>query len=346
MQRAFRLEPRTWKLIALAALAAAAAIGFWPYLAPALRLAAGGGVIAFLLDPLSQRLCAYLKRPLAVGVAILGVAGALVGLALLLAPFMARQLGALADAVPGSVAAVRALIERAAGFLRDKGIELGPLAANLDWNAVSGLVSNALGGAMGFFGNLASGISTFGMMVVMAYFFLADRENLLLRLEMLVPLTHRALAVKMAGAVKRELMLYLRGQALISLIVGALTSAALALAGLPSALVLGAVTGILNLIPYFGPVLGGIPAVILALNGGWQRVVIVLVALAAVQQIDGALISPRVMGDLTGVSPVAVLLAITVGGSVGGIAGMLFALPSLLILRISLRVWAQRRESD
>ena len=85
---------------------------------------------------------------------------------------------------------------------------------------------------------------------------------------------------------------------------------------------------------------------ILALGGGWQRVAFVLLALVAVQQIDGALISPRVMGDLTGVSPVAVLLAITVGGSVGGIAGMLFALPVLLILRISLRVWAQRRESD
>ena len=100
MQRAFRLEPKTWKLIALAALVAAAAIGFWPYLAPALRLLLGGGAIAFLLDPLCQRLCVRLKRPLAAGVAILGVAAALIGLVLLLAPFMVRQVGALADAIP------------------------------------------------------------------------------------------------------------------------------------------------------------------------------------------------------------------------------------------------------
>lgn len=346
MQRAFRLEPRTWKLIALAALVAAAAIGFWPYLAPALRLLLGGGAIAFLLDPLCQRLCVRLKRPLAAGVAILGVAAALIGLVLLLAPFMVRQVGALADAIPSSVAAVRALVERVEGFFRNKGIALGSLAANLDWNAVSGLLSGALGSVVGFFGNLAAGISSFGMMVVLAYFFLADRDNLLLRLEMLVPLAHRALAIRMAGAVKRELLLYLRGQALISLLVGALASVALLLAGLPSALVLGSLIGVLNLVPYFGPILGGIPAVILALGGGWRRVAFVLLALVAVQQIDGALISPRVMGGLTGVSPASVLLAIAIGSSVGGIAGMLFALPVLLILRISLRVWAQRRETD
>ena len=132
MQRAFRLEPKTWKLIALAALVAAAAIGFWPYLAPALRLLLGGGAIAFLLDPLCQRLCVRLKRPLAAGVAILGVAAALIGLVLLLAPFMVWQVGALADAIPSSVAAVRALVERVEGFFRNKGIALGSLAANLE----------------------------------------------------------------------------------------------------------------------------------------------------------------------------------------------------------------------
>ena len=124
MQRAFRLEPKTWKLIALAALVAAAAIGFWPYLAPALRLLLGGGAIAFLLDPLCQRLCVRLKRPLAAGVAILGVAAALIGLVLLLAPFMVRQVGALADAIPSSVAAVRALVERVEGFFRNEGIDV------------------------------------------------------------------------------------------------------------------------------------------------------------------------------------------------------------------------------
>lgn len=346
MQRAFRLEPRVWKLIAFAALVAAGAIGFWPYLAPAVRLVAGGAALAFLLDPLAQRLCAHLRRPVAAGVAILLVAAVLIGLILLLAPFLARQVEALLDTVPASVAAVRSVAERIFAWLREKSVVPENQSISVDWNAFSGMLSGALSGAAGFFGNLAEGISTFGMMVVLAYFFLSDRDNLLLRLEMLAPLKYRSLAVKMAGAVKRELMLYVRGQALISLMVGALAAAALALAGSPSALVLGALIGILNLIPYFGPILGGIPAVILAFEGGWQRVLITIAALVAVQQIDGALISPRVMGDLTGVSPVAVLVAITVGSRVGGIAGMLLALPVLLILRISLRVWAQRRETD
>lgn len=103
MQRAFRLEPKTWKLIALAALVAAAAIGFWPYLAPALRLLLGGGAIAFCWIRYASACAFASSAPLAAGVAILGVAAALIGLVLLLAPFMVRQVGALADAIPSSV---------------------------------------------------------------------------------------------------------------------------------------------------------------------------------------------------------------------------------------------------
>jgi len=346
MERTFHLEPKTWKLIAFAAVSAAAAVAFWPYLAPAIRLIAGGGVIAFLLDPICERLAAKIKRPLAAGITILSVIVSIVGLLFLLAPYVARQAATLLDAAPGAVAAIRAMVERAGGWLEARGFSLGTQAAGIDWNALAGSINGILNSTVGFFGNVANAISSFVMMVVMAYFFLSDRNRLLLRLEMLVPLNSRKLAIRMAGAVKRELMLYLRAQTLISLMVGAMCAVGLALVGIPSALLLGALIGILNLIPYFGPILGGIPAVILAFGGGFQRVLLTLGVLVAVQQIDGTFISPRVMGDLTGINPAAVLLAITVGSSFAGVMGILFALPILLILRISLRVWAQRRETN
>lgn len=346
MERGFHLEPKTWKLIGLAALAAAAAIGFWPYIAPAVRLIAGGGIIAFLFAPFCDRLALHMKRSLAAAVALLSVLIALVGVLLFTAPYMARQASALMEAIPGSVSAIRTLAEQALQWLEKKGISLMPQAAGIDWNAFASTLSRVLGGMAGFFSSAVNAISSFGMMVVMAYFFLCDKDRLLLRLELLVPSDNRKLAIRMAGAVKRELLLYLRGQALIALMVGALSAVGLLLAGVPSAPLLGALIGVLNMIPYFGPILGGIPAVILAFGGGLRRVLFAVIALVVVQQIDSAVISPRVMGDLTGLNPAAVLLAITLGSSFAGIAGMLFALPILLILRISLRVWAQRREKN
>jgi predicted PurR-regulated permease PerM len=116
------------------------------------------------------------------------------------------------------------------------------------------------------------------------------------------------------------------------------------LIGLNNAMLLGAIVAVFNLIPYFGPFLGGIPVTVSALTQGFLKTAMTLFILFAVQQLDGLVISPRIMGGVMGVHPAAVLLAIAIGSSVGGIMGMLFALPILLIVKTCLRVWAARRE--
>lgn len=346
MERVFYPQLKTWKLIAFAAVIAASAVLLWKHIAPIVSLVIGGGIIAFLFDPLSEKLALHMKRSLAAALSIVLVAGSLGGVIFLMAPYMARQAALLADAVPESVAVIRNLMDRLAVWLGERGISIEDWATRIDWNAFSSAFSSVITKTVSFFGGIASGISSFVLMIVLAYFFLSDRDKLLLRLEMLVPLKNRKLAVQMAGAVKRELKLYIRGQAMICLTVGIISAVALSVIGIPSAPLLGVLIGVLNLIPYFGPLLGGIPAVLLAFGGGVQKVIITAIVLIAVQQFDNAYISPRIMGELTGVSPVAVLLAITLGNSFAGIIGMLFALPVLLILRISLRVWAQRCESN
>ena len=182
-------------------------------------------------------------------------------------------------------------------------------------------------------------------MFVLGYFFLCDHDRLLIRMELLVPRAVRPTAVRMGNAVCRELRLYLRGQGLIALAVGALAAVGLALIGLRSALVLGVIVGVLNMIPYFGPVLGGIPAVLAALGGGWKKAALTVFVLWAVQQADGMVISPRILGGVTGLSPAAVLIAIFVGSHVCGILGMLLALPVLMTFRTAYRIFVQRHEN-
>ena len=79
--------------------------------------------------------------------------------------------------------------------------------------------------------------------------------------------------------------------------------------GLPGSPLLGLFVGAMNVIPYLGPFLGGVPAVASALGFGWERALLALMVLVGVQQIDGMVISPRVMGSVTGFSPAVVLLA-------------------------------------
>ena len=144
---------------------------------------------------------------------------------------------------------------------------------------------------------------------------------------------------RLAAALRQEIGAYLRCQVVISLAVAALASFLLMLCGVKAFLALGAIVGLFNLIPYFGPLLGGVPAVLMALPGGPRMTLTTVAALALVQQADNAIISPRVMSAATGLHPALVLAAITVGGSLSGVAGMLFSVPALLALRSLARNW-------
>ena len=182
-------------------------------------------------------------------------------------------------------------------------------------------------------------------MVMLAFFFLCDRERLLLLLELLLPQAWRSTVVHMGNAVCRDLRLYLRGQLLIAGAVSLLSVATLTLVGVGNALALGLIIGLLNMIPYFGPFIGGVPAVLIALGDSWQRAALTVAALSVVQQLDGSWISPRIMGSLTGLSPGAVLVGIYAGARLGGVAGMLFALPVMMSLRTVFRIFVQKCEN-
>ena len=152
------------------------------------------------------------------------------------------------------------------------------------------------------------------------------------------------MGLRIAAEIRTELGAYLRGQVMISLAVGGLAAVGMWIVGAPGAAVLGGLVGIFNLIPYFGPVIGGAPAVLLALGKGIWCAVRVLIVLVAVQQIDGYLISPRFMGQSTGLHPAFVLLGIAMGGGIAGALGMLLAVPFMLSIRAIVRIWRLRHE--
>lgn len=139
---------------------------------------------------------------------------------------------------------------------------------------------------------------------------------------------------------------FLRGVLLDALIVAILSSIGFTIIGLKFAVFLGIFAGIFNVIPYFGPIIGTVPAFLVGiLTGGVKEGLLAILVLIIVQQIDANLIYPRVVGSSTGLHPLFVLLAVTIGGAYGGLVGMIIAVPIAGIVQLYVQKWVKRRES-
>lgn len=199
-----------------------------------------------------------------------------------------------------------------------------------------------LGTIVGFLGYLV-------VTPVVAFYLLRDWRPLLLWLESLIPTTHRPAVVAFIEEYDNSLGRFFRGQFLEAGLVGILTGGGLAVLGVPSALLLGAIAGIFNLIPYIGLAISVVPALVVALTmddplSGLLRVVAVF---AVVQFIDGSVTGPRIVGESVGLHPVVIMLALAFGGAVLGFAGLLLAIPLAVLLRmVGLRVMARYRASE
>jgi len=145
--------------------------------------------------------------------------------------------------------------------------------------------------------------------------------------------------------VDQVVSLFIRGAMLDALFVAILSSIGLSILGLEFGVFIGVFAGICNIIPYFGPVLGMVPAFLIGwLTEDFMQGLLAIVILLLVQQIDSNIIYPKVVGSSTGLHPLAVLLSVSVFGYFGGIIGMLLAVPTAGVAAIFIRKWVSHRE--
>ena len=138
---------------------------------------------------------------------------------------------------------------------------------------------------------------------------------------------------------------YIRGQLLEAAIVGLLSAVVLYLIGIDYAIMIGVISGICNMIPYIGPIAGTVLAVLIALLSGQPLLALWATAgMILVQQIDNNLLAPKIVGDSVGLHPVFTMLAIVIGGNVGGLVGMLTAVPVAASVKILLNRWYESHQ--
>jgi len=128
---------------------------------------------------------------------------------------------------------------------------------------------------------------------------------------------------------------YIRGQLMDSFIMGVLIGISVAIIGIDFPIIIGIIAGISNIIPYFGPIIGMIPAALMGLiSGNPMKALYAVITLFILQQIDGAIIAPKIVGESVDVHPVAIVVAIIAGGSLFGLVGMLLAVPVAALLKL------------
>ncbi len=125
---------------------------------------------------------------------------------------------------------------------------------------------------------------------------------------------------------------FLISKAIDSLIIGCLCCILMTILGLPYAVLLSVIVGITNMIPYFGPFVGAVPGVLIYLCIDWELALIFAIMILALQQFDGLILGPRLLGQSTGLSPIWVIFAITVGGAYFGFVGMFIGVPVVAVI--------------
>lgn len=125
---------------------------------------------------------------------------------------------------------------------------------------------------------------------------------------------------------------FLISKAIDSFIIGCICCVAMNVLGLPYAVLLSVIVGITNMIPYFGPFIGAVPGILIYLCISWEQALAFAILILAIQQFDGWILGPRLLGQSTGLSPIWVIFAITVGGAYFGVLGMFIGVPVVAVI--------------
>jgi predicted PurR-regulated permease PerM len=299
-----------------------------------------GGALAYLLDPIADRLERMgLSRALAVAViALVTTVGAIVAV-LLIIPALVEQLADLVAAAPGYAASVQDwVITRfpalgdAESALRVQLEQAGEALAARGGQLINGILT----GAMSFI----SIILLIVIVPVVTVYMLLDWDRMIARIDDMLPRDHAPAVRALACEIDATLSSFIRGQGSVCLIQGAFYAVALMLAGLTYGLLVGVFAGLISFIPYIGALLGGALAIGLALFqfwGDWVSIGIVAGIFVAGQFIEGNFLTPKLVGGSVGLHPVWLIFALSVFGSLFGFVGMLVAVPLAAVLGVLTR---------
>jgi predicted PurR-regulated permease PerM len=184
--------------------------------------------------------------------------------------------------------------------------------------------------------NLTTSLVDLMLIPFLVYYFLADYGAMRARVERLIPPRYRIITSDLIGQISNVLSSYVRSQLLIGLVMGLLYSLGFAILGVPLAITVGMLAGVLNFIPYLGTLIGLVLALLFLTldNAGIGRFLGVFGVFAIVQSIEGYYLTPKLIGGRLHIHPLLVLTGLLIGGNLFGLVGIILAVPVIAIAKV------------
>ena len=324
-------------------------------LAPILTPFLVAAILAYLGDPMADRLQRLkLSRTLAVIVVFAVMISAGLVLLLVLLPILQEQLLTLFRRIPQLINWIQGTL---LPLLSERlGIEMQNI--NLDavrdifkdnWRDL-GNIAGLILGKVGASGQWLLAWLTYVLLIpVVTFYLLRDWDALVESLRILVPRQYEKAVVKLIGDCDRVLSEFLRGQLLVMLALAVIYASGLWIAGVEFALLIGFGAGLISFVPYLGSIVGIAiaGAVAFVQYQDFLHLVYVAIVFGVGQTLEGAVLSPWLVGERIGMHPVAVIFAVLAGGQLFGFFGVLLALPVAAVVTVLLRfVHDQYKDSD
>ena len=339
------LSPRS-KLIAfwvLAGLMVAGLAQFFSVLSPFLWAIISAYIFTPLITLLTRR--THLPRPLIAIVLYLTIVAALIFGIVNVVPVVQQQGSALINQLPQtSEAGIDYFYEHFPGLAEQLGLDRDTLLRGVN-DAIGQITSRVPSTAITVAQELFHLILELFVYLIATFFFFVQGDRFIASLRRAVPLRYQREADRVFGEINSTMGAYLRGQVLLILIMSTVTYIALSIYDMPYAIVLAVATGCLELIPILGPwSAGAIAVAVAALDPtpafGWSNAtlaIVVAITYLVLRQLEDILVIPTLIGRIVHLHPLLVIFFLLIGTSIGGILGLLLAVPTAAVLRILLR---------
>jgi predicted PurR-regulated permease PerM len=252
---------------------------------------------------------------------------------LLIVPMLAGQVSSVIDKLPEHYRALReGLINSNNRFIQRLAFGL-PVTIAFSLSSIATPAAGdspglaAIGPALAVLGSVAKAIFVVMAILILAYYWVQEGEVLVRRVILLLPPERREPTRGLYAELEGTVSGYFRGQALLCLAVGLLVLVGYTIIGLPYAIGLALIMMVCEAIPMIGPLLGAIPAMLVALTVAPDKILLTAVVIFVAQMSENHLLVPRIMGRSVGVNPIITILGIAAFGALFGFAGALLAVP-------------------
>jgi len=213
-------------------------------------------------------------------------------------------------------------------------------------DALNDALTGSFAGLFSTISGVLSGVVSFFIMLVISFFLVVERDGIREIVNSILPKRHHEYVGSMLIKMQHKVGQWLIGQLMLMLFIGVLSYLGLLIFGVKYALLLAVLAGVFEIVPYLGPVAAAIPAVFFAAVDSPTKGIIIIVYYLLIQRVEHMILVPKIMQKTTGLNPIMVILALSVGFTVGGIAGGLLAIPVAAALNALLTDYLERQNKQ